>query len=146
MIKTFLWSRLWPLLLLPPLGFLLWAQRTPEDAQTTPIVCASLVQGCSVEVDGHTISLGFQGGVPKPLHPFQLWLNAPELSRASPVEARFVMDGMDMGFNLYTLQPDAQGVWRSNVTLPVCVTGRHDWKMILHIDKTHLSIPFVTDL
>jgi hypothetical protein len=56
------------------------------------------------------------------------------------------MEGMDMGFNLYTLRADNQGVYRANVTLPICVTGRRDWALILDVDKTRLNVPFVTDL
>ena len=51
-----------------------------------------------------------------------------------------------MGFNLYTLHADQEGVFRGRVTLPVCVSGRRDWVMTLDIDGRRVAIPFVTEL
>lgn len=136
------WVRVWPLALIASIGLVLWMNRTPDEVQTTRIVCATLASGCSARIDGREISLGMTG-VPKPLAPFQIWVEAAGTDK---VEARFTMEGMDMGFNLYTLRADSQGVYRATVTLPVCVTGRRDWVMLLDVDKTRLSVPFVTEL
>ncbi len=51
------------------------------------------------------MSLGTNSPI-KPLKAFQIWAKAPG---AKQVEARFTMEGMDMGFNLYTLRADAAG-------------------------------------
>ena len=134
--------RLWPLALIALLALVLWTHQAPDEAGVTQVACATLASGCSLHVDGREISLGMTGD-PKPLVPFQIWVKAAGVRKA---EARFVMAGMDMGFNLYTLRADNQGVFRATVTLPICVTGRRDWAMILDVDKTRLSVPFVTDL
>jgi len=134
--------RVWPLVLIALIALVLWTNRAPVEAVVTQVSCATLSSGCSVQVDGREIILGMTG-VTKPLAPFQIWVKAQGVRKA---EARFVMEGMDMGFNLYTLRADNQGVFRANVTLPVCVTGRRDWAMILDVDKTRLSVPFVTQL
>ena len=134
--------RFWPLVLIALIALVLWSNRAPDEVVVTQVSCATLSSGCSVQVDGREIILGMTG-VTKPLAPFQIWVKAQGVRKA---EARFVMEGMDMGFNLYTLRADNQGVFRANVTLPVCVTGRRDWAMILDVDKTRLSVPFVTQL
>lgn len=137
--------RFWPLLLLLPIALLLWLQRAAEvtaDTEATEVVCSTLESGCSVQIDGREIRFGMTG-VLKPLSPFEIWVIADGAKKA---EARFVMQGMDMGFNLYTLRPDEDGVLRAKVTLPICVTGRRDWTLVLDIEKKRLNIPFVTDL
>jgi hypothetical protein len=134
--------RAWPLVLMALIGLVLWMSRTPDQPQLTQVACTTLASGCSVRFDGREIHFGMVG-VPKPLAPFEIWLKAAGVGK---VEARFVMQGMDMGFNLYTLHADSQGVFRAKVTLPICVTGRRDWAMILDVDKMRLSVPFVTDL
>lgn len=142
--------RAWPLALIVLIGLVLWAEKSglwheTQTAREIPVVCATLAAGCAVQVEGQEIRFGMHGD-PKPLAPFDIWLemNAPQA--IGKAEARFTMEGMDMGFNLYTLRPDAKGVLRAKVTLPICVTGRRDWNMILEIDKTRLIIPFVTNL
>jgi hypothetical protein len=106
------------------------------------IVCANVLEGCIAQVDGRTVTIGVQGEL-KVLSPFDVWVKAPS---AKAVQASFAMKDMDMGFNLYTLHSDPQGVFRARVTLPVCVSGRRDWFMILDIDGRKISLPFVTEL
>ena len=146
------WLRLWPLGLISLIGLVLWADQTglwhtPVAEKQVSVNCSTLTQptGCTVSVDGREIRFGMLGE-PKPLAPFQIWLALPGLSVAQKVEARFTMEGMDMGFNLYTLRPDDQGVFRASVTLPICVTGRRDWKMILDFANLSIKVPFVTNL
>lgn len=119
---------------------LFWQARTPEPAQT--VQCANLQQGCEAQLDGRPIRIGVEGEL-RVLQPFHVWLSAPG---ARKVQARFTMAGMDMGFNLYTLQPDAQGLFRARIVLPVCVSGRRDWVMSLEIDGRRIDLPFVTEL
>jgi len=139
--------RLWPLALIVLIGLVLWADkigvwRGSDEVRATQVVCATLASGCTVQVDGRELRFGMMG-IPKPLAPFQVWVKGEGVRKA---EVRFTMAGMEMGFNLYTLRPDSQGVLRANVTLPVCVTGRRDWNMTLDVDQTRLSVPFVTEL
>lgn len=137
-----LFVRIWPLVLIFLIGLVLWANKAPDAARVTQVSCTTLATGCTAHVEGREIQFGMIGET-KPLAPFQIWVKTAGLRKA---EARFTMEGMDMGFNLYTLRVDQQGVFRANVTLPVCVTGRREWSMILDIDKTRLAVPFVTDL
>jgi len=142
--------RAWPLAMIVLIGLVLWADKTglwhaTDTAREIPVVCATLATGCAVQVEGHEIHFGMQGEL-KPLAPFDIWVATSATPALGKAEARFTMEGMDMGFNLYTLRPDAKGVLRAKVTLPICVTGRRDWNMILEIDKSRLIIPFVTNL
>ncbi|OYY93293.1 MAG: hypothetical protein B7Y41_10905 [Hydrogenophilales bacterium 28-61-23] len=139
--------RIWPLIVLLLLALVLWGDRIAlwgdrPEAPVTQVDCATLTSGCSINVNGRQIRFGMSGA-PKPLAPFQIWVDAAGVGKA---EARFVMEGMDMGFNVYTLRADKQGILRAAVTLPVCVSGRRDWAMILDLDKTRLRVPFVTEL
>jgi hypothetical protein len=106
------------------------------------VACADLQAGCSARLDGREVKLGVQGEL-RVLTPFEVWVSA---SGSKEVKASFGMKDMDMGFNLYTLRPDPQGVFRTRVTLPVCVSGSRDWFMILDVDGHKISVPFVTQL
>ncbi|MEW5893758.1 MAG: hypothetical protein AB1697_11525 [Pseudomonadota bacterium] len=117
-----------------------WSTRQSTPPQT--VRCPNLAAGCSVALAGRTIELGVEGEL-RVLKPFQLWVKAPGARR---VQAQFTMVNMDMGFNLYTLRPDAQGVFRGRIVLPVCVSGRRDWLMSLEIDGQRIEVPFVTEL
>ena len=114
----------------------------PKEAPAVAVACPNPRAGCAVSVHGREIGLGVSGEL-KVLSPFEVWVRAPG---AESVQASFTMEGMDMGFNLYTLRPDAKGVFRARITLPVCVSGRRDWVMNLKIDGQALSVPFVTEL
>jgi hypothetical protein len=135
-------SRGLPLVLMAMIGVVVWLNAWHRDGAPLVATCANLAAGCVVQVERRDVSLGTDGAI-KPLKPFNLWVRAPG---AKKVEARFTMEGMDMGFNIYALRADSQGVYRASATLPVCVSGRRDWAMILDIDGTRFSVPFVTDL
>jgi hypothetical protein len=104
--------------------------------------CADLKAGCSARLGKAPVNLGISGEL-KVLQPFTVWLKKEGTTQ---VQASFTMEGMDMGFNLYTLKRDPDGVFRTRVTLPVCVSGRREWVMTLDIDGARLAVPFVTDL
>lgn len=114
----------------------------PAEVPAVALACPELQAGCTGRLDGREVTLGIRGEL-KALTPFEVWLQAPG---ADSVQASFTMEGMDMGFNLYTLRADAAGVYRARITLPVCVSGRRDWVMTLHIDGRTLTVPFVTQL
>ncbi|HNQ04917.1 MAG TPA: hypothetical protein PKH69_09925 [Thiobacillaceae bacterium] len=136
--------RLLPLPILAVVAYFLWQGpergRPDPGASRTP-VCTDLRHGCRIDLQGRTVRL-VMTGEPKPLQAFQVRVHAPGARR---VEARFRMEGMDMGFNLYTLRADAAGMFQAWVTLPVCVSGRRDWVMDLDVDGHHVAVPFVTD-
>lgn len=115
---------------------------TPPQTPALALECPDLHAGCAGSVDGRDVTLGVQGEL-KVLQPFELWVRTEGAQR---VEASFTMEGMDMGFNLYTLRADKDGIHRARVTLPVCVSGRRDWVMTVDVDGKRLSVPFVTEL
>lgn len=113
----------------------------PQEQDEFMLNCPDLGSGCRFNIDGRGYELGMAGEV-KLMAPFELWLKAPGSTIA---EASFTMDGMDMGFNLYTLKPGPDGTLRTQVTLPVCVTGRRDWDVHLQIEKRRFRVSFVTE-
>jgi len=115
--------------------------RRPE-ATARQLDCPDLSTGCAVALEGRAVTVGVTGAL-KVLTPFEVWVRT---DRADKIQISFTMEGMDMGFNLYTLRADNEGVYRTRVTLPVCVTGRRDWVMTLEIDGLRLAVPFVTEL
>ncbi|MDR3394861.1 MAG: hypothetical protein P4L70_07650 [Parasulfuritortus sp.] len=134
---------LFPVLVIVLIAGVVAANRYLQPAKPPlSIICPNLQNGCHAQLGGHEITFGVQGEL-KVLSPFEVWVKAPE---AKEVQASFAMKDMDMGFNLYTLRPDPQGGFRARVTLPVCVSGRRDWFMILDVDGQKISLPFVTEL
>ncbi|MFN3594790.1 MAG: hypothetical protein ACK4TK_08925 [Thiobacillaceae bacterium] len=135
---------------LAPLGILLLVALVvylqpglkPRDTAPQALPCADLAKGCTTRLGDREVTVGVSGEL-KVLQPFEVWVRA---GGARKVQAQFTMEGMDMGFNLYTLHADRDGVFRGRVTLPVCVSGRRDWVMTLDIDGRRLAVPFVTEL
>jgi hypothetical protein len=150
-MKRHAWLRAWPLALVALIAFGYWANAERESRAggnavvSRHVVCANLAQACSVAIDGRDYRFGISGD-PKPLANFEIWLAPPAASAENlrKVEAQLTMDDIDMGFNLFILKPDKEGVYRTNATLPFCVTGRRDWNLVLDIDNTRVTVPFVT--
>lgn len=142
-MKTAQWvGRGLPLILMAMIGLVVWLNAGRQDMPARAVVCADLVAGCTAQLGERGVSFGTDGAV-KPLKPFHIWVRAPG---AKKVDARFTMEGMNMGFNIHSLRDDGQGMFRASATLPVCVSGRRDWSMVLDVDGTRLTLPFVTDL
>ncbi len=137
---TSVWRVLLPLLLVLVLAAIAvaghWLKR-PAEAQA--VARAAQLHRGSLPQRGATVEVRFSAQ-PTPLQAFQLSVSAPGAHR---VAAEFQMNGMEMGFNRYDLQP-TDGVFGSNVTLPVCVSGRRDWTLYLEIDGSHYALPFST--
>ena len=136
-----LWTGL-PLLLIGLAALVLWHDSDDMPAATVTLACDDLARGCATRLHGREVSIGLSGPV-KALKPLDVWVKA---AGAKTVQARFTMQGMDMGFNLYTLSADGDGIFRASVTLPICVSGRRDWIMAVQIDADLVTIPFSTDL
>lgn len=130
------------LVLVVTAGVVLRQQLQTPPATVHRLSCATLATGCSTTLNGRTLRFGMVGKI-EPMTAFEIWVDAPW---AEKIEASFTMQGMDMGFNLYTLKPAADGTRRVRVTLPFCVTGKSDWVMNLNLDDTRLEIPFVTNM
>ncbi|HEY0664261.1 MAG TPA: hypothetical protein VGD18_06610, partial [Thiobacillaceae bacterium] len=101
---------------------------------------ADPLAGCSFEHRGAAAGVRFSAQ-PAPMQAFGLRVTAPGVSRVS---AEFQMVGMDMGFNRYDLKPAGDGAFGATVTLPVCVSGRRDWKLYLDLDGSRYVVPFRT--
>ncbi len=114
----------------------------PDPAAEVTVRCADLRAGCKAMLADREVAFGVDGEL-KLLQPFELWVRAKGVEKA---QASFTMEGMDMGFNLYTLRPDGKGAFRARITLPMCVTGRKDWSLHVDVDGGRLSVPFVTDM
>ncbi len=109
--------------------------------KTAPVTqCADPVRGCRLEWDGKAADVRFLS-VPGALKPFGLQVAVPP---AKAVSAAFAMRDMDMGENRYRLVLGPDGVWRADVILPVCVSGRADWVMVLEVDGSRVEMPFAT--
>ena len=109
-----------------------------RPAEALPIACADPVQACAFSHRGQPGQLRLSIP-PMPLQPFTLEVRAPGVKRVS---AEFQMVGMDMGFNRYNLRAASPGVFRSVITLPVCVSGRRGWKLYLDVDGQAYVLPF----
>lgn len=111
-----------------------WLKRPPDAIAFT---CAEPREGCVFSHAGAPVTLRFSH-TPAPLEAFELTIEAAD---ARHVSAEFQMVGMDMGFNRYDLRPTVAG-FSARVTLPVCVSGRHDWLLYLDIDGRRYALPF----
>lgn len=114
-----------------------WLKR-PADATT--VRCPDPVAGCTFGHGDATARLRFSVR-PTALETFELSVHAVGADQAT---AEFQMVGMDMGFNRYDLQAAGDDLFVSRVTLPVCISGRHDWILYLALDDARYAIPFTT--
>ena len=114
-----------------------WFRQPPK---ALAIACTDPLIGCAFTHRGATINVRF-ASPPSPLTPFYISVHAPG---ARNVNASFQMVGMEMGFNRYDLRPGNNHTFGASVTLPVCISGRHDWTMTLNIDNTPYTLPFST--
>ena len=129
------------LLLLIVLAFITVAvigTRVKRIPQAQVIACADPVQGCGFQHRGTPVQLKFSRA-PSSMQPFTLSLQAPGIQL---VRAEFQMVEMDMGFNRYDLHAAAPGLLTAQITLPVCVSGRRDWKLYLEVDSQRYVVPF----
>lgn len=110
--------------------------RQPHDSKL--IACPNPVHGCSFMHRGQAAQLRFSTP-PKPLQAFTLTIRAPG---ARQVHAQFQMQGMEMGGGRYTLAIQTPDTFAAPINLPVCVTGRRDWKLYLQIDAQRYAMPF----
>jgi len=108
--------------------------------QAAPVVnCAALIQGCTLDQGKVLVKTD---RAPTPLKPFSLTVVAPA---AQAVNVEVQMRGMEMGLNRYRLIRQATGEWRATITLPVCVTGRRDWLMMIEVDGVRRGLAFQTE-
>lgn len=112
--------------------------RSKQPPIAQPIACSDPVHGCAFTQRGQPAQLHFSH-LPKPLQAFTLTVRAPG---AKDVHAQFQMQGMEMGAGRYALAAQPRDTFTASVSLPVCVTGRRDWKLYLQIDAQRYEMPF----
>jgi hypothetical protein len=100
--------------------------------------CPDPLVGCRLDIGQRAVTARFSEW-PQALHPVVLEVDA---AGAAVVKADFSMVGMDMLPNRYELVRTADGLWRASVVLPVCVSGRRDWKLALAVDGASASTTF----
>jgi len=112
----------------PPAVFAGAVLKLPLLPDCQPVLTAQTQEGCNAQDGLRALTLKMSGDV-RPLRPFELRLILPEAVRAQATEASvdFIMVGMDMGINRYTLLKQANGDFVGKVILPVCSIGRSDW-------------------
>ena len=112
--------------------------RSKQTLEAQSIACADPVRGCAFTHRGQAAQLRFSHP-PKPLQAFTLTVRAPG---ARQMHAQFQMQGMEMGAGRYALAAQPPDTFTASVNLPVCVTGRRDWKLYLQIDTQRYEMPF----
>jgi hypothetical protein len=111
-----------------------------RPAEALEIRCADPAQGCAFSHRGMPAHLHFSHQ-PLALKPFRLDVLAPGTRQVS---AEVEMAGMNMGFNRYALSKTMPGMFSTEITLSVCVSGDHDWKLYLVLDGQRYVVPFRT--
>jgi hypothetical protein len=116
------------------------------DLGLTPAAGCNLdQQACRAEVPGGgSIELAL---TPRPVpvvHPFRVQATLSGLS-AERVDIDFAGITMDMGYNRLQLSETSAGSYTGQATLPVCVTGRMDWRATLLVESggRRIAVPFV---
>jgi hypothetical protein len=109
-----------------------YLHKTPASAPVEHVVCPAQSAVCPLP-DG--VHLRFID----PPNEKQAFTLALEGVVAEP-SAEFSMRSMDMGFNRYRFVR-AHDRWEARVTLPACVSGRHDWLMTLNYNGRRVQLP-----
>lgn len=92
--------------------------------------CDPSVTTCTAHGQALRMELRLGDGV-RPLEhfPVEVTLDGPAAAKVHRVSLRFTMVGMDMGVNRFGLDTRGGGVWQGQALLPICSTGRQDWKI-----------------
>ena len=107
----------------------------PDAALSLPVPagCDAARAPCALSGTGLDVHLAV-GPDAAPMRPFPLQVQARLADgRIAGISARFEMRGMNMGLNRYRLRRGDDGTWRAEVILPVCVSGRRDWRALLEV-------------
>lgn len=113
-----------------------WYLSRPAEAAVLDVACDPAQSSCTLP---NGMQLQFVGA-PKSGQPFDIRLSGE--AKEAP-GAEFSMRDMDMGFNRYRFVA-APGGWQARVTLPMCVSQRQDWIMVLEVEGRRYSLPFRT--
>ncbi|HEY0722335.1 MAG TPA: hypothetical protein VGE50_13915 [Gammaproteobacteria bacterium] len=95
--------------------------------------CDAALQPCRLSHEQAEMTLELEREI-RTLQPFhlQLQITGNLQPRIQEVMVEFFMEGMDMGVNRYRLLRDGVS-WQGEITLPVCVAGRSDWRAVVEM-------------
>lgn len=129
-------------------SYLVWRNRpdnivTPEQQPVTEQInseCDLAKQTCIAQF----ADLQVQAALPQPpvyLKPFVLTVHTRGRNSAAitAVRAQFVMTDMQMPTPVTSLVPTISAdnrdpSWQGNAILPVCISGRHDWRVVIELE------------
>lgn len=122
-------------------------QNTTVFLKSNP-ACDLNKQGCVASIDHQSVELRFKPAV-KYLTRFDIEVVTsgfnPEMLEAMNVN--FTMTGMQMGFNRFSLKKtQKKNVWQGMAILPVCVSGRKDWRVELSFGNSELNYTAIYNL
>ena len=127
-------------------------QPTPTHAITlsTDPACDLVGKTCMAKATALTLTLGLGDRIqPLTAFPVHVALDGEDASKAEKITVSFSMLDMDMGFNRFDLRQQADKTWQGQAILPVCSTGRRDWRVTVavisetpYIGEFHLLTDF----
>ncbi len=100
----------------------------PPETTRLPLTaaCDPTAEGCTAAAGAARLHFALSPDA-GPMAPFEVHVRVEGVA-AEAVDVAFEMPGMDMGLNRYRLHRQAPGTWRTKATLPVCGSGRLDWR------------------
>jgi len=125
----------------------------PQQSQL-PVVQLSLTEPCDIQRGCRLVGKSITATVifatdVRGLQPFPVKVLLDTTDEVESMTVAFSMQGMDMGWNRYSLSGDAMSAWNASVTLPVCSSGRMDWVAdfdLLAAGRDYrFQVPFVLD-
>lgn len=117
--------------------------RWPRGAPASAIIlradptCTPVGGSCTVSDGKMSITLDLEAGVqPLTSFPVRVSLTGQAVAGVDRVAVRFTMADMEMGINRFGLVRRLDGVWQGQALLPVCATGRRDWRASVEVGST----------
>jgi hypothetical protein len=126
------------------IALIVWIMKPKGDILLPLSPCNPSEHTCSVEMPGGgRMDLSM---APRPVptaQPFRIQLDGAP-AEIDGVSMDFAGATMNMGYNRPQLERVAPGRFEGQATLPVCVTGRMEWRatLLLQVGKTQIGIPF----
>lgn len=109
-----------------------WLEGEGTQSFQTPTTC-DLRLGCTALADQRRVTLQLRG-VPHANQPLRFEL---QLQGFVPQKVELDLQGVEMfmGHNRYALSPVAPGRYQAELELPVCTTGRMQWRARVLLDS-----------